>query len=728
MLSVSWLVPLTYALLSPAMTVFAIRRRSPPSDKGSLASDLFPLLHRIRGGSRKHTLKRRRGRVSIRGGDLSALEAKDGREWRVRRWWVDGDDQATTDEAAQDDRTTQADDMDMDMCGDSGCSVSEDVFASLGGCQAALSELRQVVEVPLLRPELYEGLPEPSRGVILHGPHGCGKRSMVKALANGTGANLITISAAKLEVAESESTPVSQYLDNVLRAAEKSSSPSIVLMEDLDMLAPQSPGSKGGVGIHGRSITEHLCRFFEELATRRVIVMGTTSNIEHIDPALRRLGRFEAEVEMGMPDKDGRREILAVLTRGLRLAPDVKLDSIAERTHGYVGADLALLCKMAGKLCIRDHLARTEGHQRAPRQSRVRGHSDDSLRNQISYNGLPCVKSAVAEHGLTVSHDHFEQALTVVKPSCLQDAQYTIETPSVSWCDIGGLDAVKDELKEAIDLPLNHPELVSKFNLQASRGVLLHGPPGCGKTLLAKAVARESGANFLSVKGPELLSKWFGQSEANVRELFKIARASAPAVIFFDEIDALGRRRGSTSSGEGSEASARVLNQLLTELDGLGSDSGKHVVVIAATNRPDVLDEALLRPGRFDRIVLIPLPDEGARRSCLEACLRKTPVETNVDLDRLAQQMEGFSGADINELCQRAARLAVRENIEASSKRPIDVSQRHFDEALKTARRSVSPEVAASYRRHEQDNGPSSQSPPPSSDRDALERPVRITA
>merc|ERR1712063_174881 len=359
--------------------------------------------------------------------------------------------------------------------------------------------------------------------------------------------------------------------------------------------------------------------------------MGNRPNA--IDPALRRFGRFDREIDIGVPDENGRLEVFRIRTRNMKLDEDVDPESIARETHGFVGADIAALCTEAAMQCIREKMDLIDIE-------------DEQIDAEIL-------------DSMAVNQDHFRHALAQSNPSSLRET--VVEVPNITWDDIGGLEGVKRDLKELVQYPFEHPEKFEKFGMSPSKGVLFYGPPGCGKTLLAKAIANECSANFISIKGPELLTMWFGESEANVRELFDKARSSAPCVLFFDELDSIARARGS-SSGDAGGAGDRVINQILTEMDGMGSK--KSVFIIGATNRPDIIDPAVLRPGRLDQLIYIPLPDEGSRLNILKSVLRKSPVAPDVDLNFLAKTLHGFSGADLTDICQRAAKMAIRESIE----------------------------------------------------------------
>merc|ERR1739848_800920 len=434
-----------------------------------------------------------------------------------------------------------------------------------------------------------------------------------------------------------------------------------------------------------RRIVSQLLTLMDGLKQRsQTIIMAATNRPNSIDPALRRFGRFDREVDIGIPDAVGRMEILRIHTRNMKLGDDVDLEQVASETHGHVGADLAALCSEAALQQIREKMDLIDLE-------------DDTIDAEIL-------------DSLAVSMENFRFAMGKSTPSALRET--VVEVPNITWEDIGGLQNVKQELQELVQYPVEHPEKFLQFGMQPSRGVLFYGPPGCGKTLLAKAIANECQANFISVKGPELLTMWFGESEANVREIFDKARSAAPCVLFFDELDSIAKSRGG-SVGDAGGAADRVINQVLTEMDGMGAK--KNVFIIGATNRPDIIDSAILRPGRLDQLIYIPLPDDGSRMSILKANLRKTPVSKNVDLSFLAKITKGFSGADLTEICQRACKLAIRENIEAEIKRTkererkglsmdidddddnAEVEKKHFEEAMRFARRSVSDQDIKKY-------------------------------
>jgi transitional endoplasmic reticulum ATPase len=457
---------------------------------------------------------------------------------------------------------------------------------------------------------------------------------------------------------------------NLRRAFEEAekNSPAIIFIDEIDSIAPKREKTHGEVE---RRIVSQLLTLMDGMKSRaHVIVIGATNRPNSIDPALRRFGRFDREIDIGIPDVTGRLEILRIHTKNMKLDPDVDLEAIANETHGYVGADMAALCTEAALQCIREKMELID----------------------IDEDKIP----AEVLDAMCVTMDHFRAALGQSNPSALRET--VVEVPTTTWNDIGGLENVKRELRELVQYPIEHRDKYSKFGLNPSTGVLFYGPPGCGKTLLAKAIANECQSNFISIKGPELLTMWFGESEANVREIFDKARQAAPCVLFFDELDSIARARGS-SSGDAGGAGDRVLNQILTEMDGVGQK--KSVFIIGATNRPDIIDPALMRPGRLDQLIYIPLPDFGSRQAVFKAVLRKSPVAKDVDLEYLANKTEGFSGADITEICQRAVKLAIREAIEREVEQkqsgmetdqdPVpEITRAHFTEAMAYARRSVS--------------------------------------
>ncbi|CAF1703774.1 unnamed protein product [Brassica napus] len=547
-------------------------------------------------------------------------------------------------------------------------------YDDVGGVRKQMAQIRELVELPLRHPQLFKSIGvKPPKGILLYGPPGSGKTLIARAVANETGAFFFCINGPEIMsklAGESESN-----LRKAFEEAEKNA-PSIIFIDEIDSIAPKREKTNGEVE---RRIVSQLLTLMDGLKSRaHVIVMGATNRPNSIDPALRRFGRFDREIDIGVPDEIGRLEVLRIHTKNMKLAEDVDLERISKDTHGYVGADLAALCTEAALQCIREKMD-------------VIDLEDDSIDAEIL-------------NSMAVTNEHFHTALGNSNPSALRET--VVEVPNVSWDDIGGLENVKRELQETVQYPVEHPEKFEKFGMSPSKGVLFYGPPGCGKTLLAKAIANECQANFISVKGPELLTMWFGESEANVREIFDKARQSAPCVLFFDELDSIATQRGGGGGGDAGGAADRVLNQLLTEMDGMNAK--KTVFIIGATNRPDIIDSALLRPGRLDQLIYIPLPDEDSRLNIFKACLRKSPVAKDVDINALAKYTQGFSGADITEICQRACKYAIRENIEKDIEREkrrslnpeameedgvdevSEIKAAHFEESMKYARRSVS--------------------------------------
>jgi transitional endoplasmic reticulum ATPase len=528
-------------------------------------------------------------------------------------------------------------------------------YEDIGGLREEIRKIREMVELPLKYPELFERLGvEAPKGVLLYGPPGTGKTLLAKAVANETNAAFFSISGPEIMskfYGESE-----ERLREIFRQAEENA-PSIIFIDEIDAIAPKREEVTGEVE---KRVVSQLLALMDGLKPRgRVVVIGATNRPNAIDPALRRPGRFDREIEIGVPNKQGRLEILQIHTRGMPLAEDVDLEKIASVTHGFVGADLEALCKEAAMRALRRILPQIDFEKET----------------------IP----AEILNKITVTMNDFMEALKDVEPSAMREV--LVEVPTVKWEDIGGLADVKLELQEAVEWPLKYPEVFEHLDAKPPKGILLYGPPGTGKTLLAKAVANESEANFISVKGPELLSKWVGESERAVREIFRKAKQAAPSIIFFDEIDSIAPVRG---GGYGdSHVTERVISQLLTEMDGLEELRG--VVVIAATNRPDIIDPALLRPGRFDKLLYVPPPDIKARKEILKIHLKKKPLAEDVDIEELARRTEGYTGADLAAVCNTAVMLAIREHI-MENKNPdeakknvksIKVCRRHFEEALK---------------------------------------------
>ena len=530
-------------------------------------------------------------------------------------------------------------------------------YEDIGGLDREIQRIRELVELPLKHPEVFQHLGiEPPKGVLLYGPPGTGKTLLAKAVANESGAHFIAINGPEIMskwYGESEA-----RLREVFKEAEENA-PSIIFVDEIDAIAPKRGEVVGEVE---KRVVSQLLSLMDGLESRgNVIVIAATNRPEALDPALRRPGRFDREIYIGVPNKKGRKEILQIHTRNMPLADDVDLEKLADITHGYVGADLAALAKEAAMNALRRFLPDIEKSE-----------------GTIPTDVLQKIK---------VTMEDFYEAMKSLQPSALREVM--IEIPEVHWEDVGGLGDVKNEIKEAVELPLKHPEVFQKLGIRSPKGILLYGPPGTGKTLLAKAVATESEANFIAVKGPEILSKWVGESEKAVREIFRKARMAAPTVIFFDEIDSIAPRRGLGYGDSG--VTERIVNQLLSEMDGL--ERTKDVIVIAATNRPDILDPALLRPGRFDKIIFVPPPDEKARYEIFKIHTRNMPLADDVDLRELARRTEYYSGADIEAVVIEAGLNAVRENMNFDR-----VYMRHFLKALEKVKPSLSPEIIESYR------------------------------
>ena len=513
-------------------------------------------------------------------------------------------------------------------------------YEDIGGLKEEVKKVREMIEIPLKRPELFEKLGiAPPKGVLMHGPPGTGKTLLAKAVASESDAHFIAINGPEIMskyVGGSE-----ENLREYFEEAEENS-PSIIFIDELDAIAPKREETNGEAE---RRTVAQLLTLMDGLKSRgQVVVIGATNRPDSLDPALRRPGRFDREIEIGVPDAEERKEVLEIHTRNMPLAEDVDLDKISTTTHGFVGADLESLCKEAAMRVVRRILPEIQNDEEIPKE--------------------------VMEK-IMVTGDDFKNAQKEIQPSALREV--LVQIPDIKWDDIGGLEDVKQELKEAVEWPLKHPDTFQRLGIRPPKGTLLFGIPGTGKTLLAKAVASESEANFISVKGPELLSKWVGESEKGVREVFRKAKQAAPTVIFFDEIDAIAGARSGNDTDSG--VTKRVVNQLLTEMDGL--EELEDVAIIAATNRPDILDAGLMRPGRFDRHIQVKEPDEEARLAIFKVHTKNMPLAKDVDLKKLAKQTDGYVGADIESVCREAAMLALRENLEAS-----EIPNRYFKEAI----------------------------------------------
>ncbi|MDW7978821.1 MAG: CDC48 family AAA ATPase [Candidatus Caldarchaeum sp.] len=531
-------------------------------------------------------------------------------------------------------------------------------YEDIGGLQEQIQRVREMIELPLRFPELFQKLGiDPPKGVLLYGPPGCGKTLLAKAVATEAEANFILINGP--EIMNKYYGETEARLREIFRKAEEEA-PSIIFIDEIDAIAPKRSEVTGEVE---KRVVAQLLALMDGLEGRgSVIVIGATNRPNALDPALRRPGRFDREIEIGIPDKRGRVEILTIHTRGMPLAKDISVEKLGEMTRGYTGADLAALCREAAMKAIRRILP------------------------NIDFSGERIAPEILSS--LEVTMKDFVDAYKEITPSALREVE--VETPTVRWEDVGGLETVKQKLIEMIEWPLRYPEKFEKLGIKPPKGVLLYGPPGCGKTLLAKAVATESEANFITVKGPEVFSKWVGESEKAIREIFRKARQAAPAVVFFDEIEAIAPRKEVMEDSSG--VANRVASQLLAEIDGI--EELNDIVVIGATNRPDLLDPALLRPGRFDRLLLIPPPDEKARAEIFYIYTRKMPLADDVNIEVLASRCEGFSGADIESLCREAALAALRRDKDAEK-----VCRRDFEEALLSVKPSISPQMMREYER-----------------------------
>ncbi len=531
-------------------------------------------------------------------------------------------------------------------------------YEDIGGLHEKIQRIREMVELPLRHPELFQRLGiEPPRGVFLYGPPGCGKTLLAKAVANESDANFFVISGPEIMskfYGESEA-----RLREIFQKAQETS-PSIIFIDEMDAIAPKREEVTGEVE---RRVVAQLLSLMDGMGSRgNIIVIGATNRPNAIDPALRRPGRFDREIEIGVPDKAGRYEVLQIHTRNMPLAEDVDLKRLSDVTHGYTGADMASLCREAAMKALRRYIPEFNlEEERIP---------PETLEKMI------------------VKMDDFLSAYREITPTAMREVY--VEVPQVHWNEVGGLKQVKQELMESVEWPIKKPEVFKKMGIKPPRGILIYGPPGCGKTLLARAVATESEANFISIKGPEIFSKWVGESEKAIREVFRKGRTAAPAIIFFDELDAIVPRRGLGYADSG--ASERVISQLLAEIDGI--ETLQNVLVIAATNRPDMLDPAVLRPGRFDRMIYVPSPDLDSLKEIFKIHTHGMPLSRDVVLDELARKAQGYSGADIEAICREAAMNALREDIEST-----EVSRRDFDVAMERVGPSITPEDDAWYQK-----------------------------
>ncbi|MCL4357037.1 MAG: CDC48 family AAA ATPase [Candidatus Thermoplasmatota archaeon] len=547
--------------------------------------------------------------------------------------------------------------------------VSRISYEDIGGLTDQLSKVREIIELPLKHPELFERLGiRPPKGVLLYGPPGTGKTLIARAVANESRANFFPINGP--EIMNKYYGQSEQKLREIFTNAEEKE-PSIIFIDEIDSIAPKREEVQGEVE---RRVVAQLLTLMDGLKERgHVIVIGATNRIDAVDPALRRPGRFDREINIGVPDKKGRREILLIHTRAMPFSMDEEkrakfIEEIADITYGFVGADLAALARESAMNALRRYLPEIDLDKPIPTE--------------------------ILEK-MAVNEEDFREALKTIEPSSMREVM--AEIPDIHWTDIGGMEEVKRELRESVELPLLKPDVFKRFGIRSPKGFLLYGPPGSGKTLLAKAVANESNANFISVKGPEVLSKWVGESEKAVREIFKKAKQVAPAIVFLDEIDSIAPKRGGYGD---SGVTERIVNQLLTSLDGVEVLQG--VVVIGATNRPDILDNALIRAGRFDKMIYIPPPDKETRLKILEVHTRNMPLERGTDLEKIAELTDGYVGADLENLCREAGMMAYRSNNDATT-----VSQANFIDAMKSIRPSVDADVIKFYENLSQNMGKS---------------------
>jgi transitional endoplasmic reticulum ATPase len=550
-------------------------------------------------------------------------------------------------------------------------------YEDIGGLRHEIQKVREMIELPMRHPEIFDRIGiEAPRGVLLFGPPGTGKTLLAKAVANETNANFYSIGGPEIMskfYGESE-----ERLRETFKQAQENA-PSIIFIDEIDSIAPKREEVSGDVE---KRVVSQLLTIMDGLESRgKVVVIGATNRPDAIDPALRRPGRFDREIEIGIPDQKGREEIMEIHTRGMPLTEEVKLSSIARVTHGFVGADLEAVCREAAMKSLRSILPEINLEE-----------------SKIPVETLNKIK---------IKPQDFETALKEVQPSALREVY--VQSPNVKWTDIGGLESIKEELREAIEWPLKHSDLFAEADIVPPKGLLLYGPPGTGKTLIAKAVATNSEANFISIKGPELLSKWVGESEKGIREVFRKARQASPCVVFFDELDSVASRRSSSGSGD-SHVGDRLVSQLLTEMDGLQDLKG--VVVIGATNRPEIIDEALLRPGRFDRILKVPLPDTDSIKEILKIHMVRKPIDKSVELNKLVELCKGLSGADIAAFVNAAALYAIKEHIVTNrieqkaerkellyadesqpvfQKVPLNITMKHFEAAFK----KIKPDLKA---------------------------------
>ena len=527
-------------------------------------------------------------------------------------------------------------------------TVPRITYDELGGLKNEVQKIREMVELPMRHPELFDKIGvEAPKGVLLYGPPGTGKTLLAKAVAGETNANFISLSGPEImgkHYGESE-----ERIREIFTQAEENS-PSIIFIDEIDSIAPKRDEVSGEVE---KRIVSQLLTLMDGMKSRgKVVVIAATNRPDSIDPALRRPGRFDREIEIGIPDDEGRLDILSIHTRGMPINKKVDLKQISKTTHGFVGADLEVLAKEAAMRSLRRILPEI-----------------DLDEEKISSEILQKIQ---------ITSEDFRDALKEVRPSALREVQ--VQIPDITWDDIGGLDELKEELREAVEWPIKHKEAFDYVDVQTPKGILLHGPPGTGKTLIAKALAKMTESNFISIKGPELLSKWVGESEKGVREIFRKARQAAPCIIFLDEVDALVPRRG--SGGSDSHVTESVVSQILTEIDGL--EELHNVLIIGATNRLDIVDDALLRPGRFDRIIEVSNPDSKGRQHIFKIHTQKKPLESDVNFIKLVEMTDGFSGAEIGAIANRAAITALKRYVGGKSQnlKEIKISQQDLIDAI----------------------------------------------
>jgi transitional endoplasmic reticulum ATPase len=528
-------------------------------------------------------------------------------------------------------------------------------YDDVGGLTDEIQRIREMVELPIKHPELFHRLNiDPPKGVLFHGPSGTGKTLMAKAVSQESNANFITINGP--EIMSKFYGASEGRLRDIFRQAEENA-PSIIFIDEIDSIAPKRVDTSGEVE---RRVVSQLLSLMDGLRGRgEIICVGATNRINAIDEALRRPGRFDREIEFGVPNVKGRKEIFQIHTRGMPLEEDVKLDDYSQITHGFVGADIMAVCREAAMFSLRRVLPKIN--------------LDEPIPSEIIQE-------------LKITDDDFVKAINMIEPSAMREVM--VEVPNTSWEDVGGLEDIKQELQEAVEWPLKYPKLFEKAGIRPLNGILLFGPPGCGKTLLAKAIANESQSNFIAIKGPEIFSKWVGESERAVREIFRKARQAAPSILYFDEIDAISSGRGINQS---TQTFASIVNQILVEMDGI--ENRKGIVIIASTNRPDIVDPAFLRPGRFDRLIFVKEPDFDARLKILQVHSKGMPLAENVSLKRIAQNTVGYSGADLENVCREAGMQAIREEMEELE----TIDNKHFEFALSKIKSTLPKAITEKY-------------------------------